>query len=186
MSAKPYYNFSLKVLPMSNMSKLIFYNSSKRGLLSRENFSRLIIYCFTSRSTIFHIYGDVTITGEGLQNVGLCSALRAFQDGGILSCHTCCDMGLQFFRSYPKDRPIKSPLTTHKGMQRTYSTPHPILQRDIRIGTINKTNKQTNMFNTIIYYGKSKTKILDYAVLSKESQGGWRFISPHAILRSYP
>jgi hypothetical protein len=30
----------------------------------------LIIYCFTSRSIIFHWYGDVTIAGEGLQNLG--------------------------------------------------------------------------------------------------------------------
>ena len=44
---------------------------------------RLIIYCFTSRLRIFHLYGDVTITGEGLQNLGLCSALRAFEQGGI-------------------------------------------------------------------------------------------------------
>ena len=29
------------------------------------------------------IYGDVTITGEGLQNLGLCSALKAFEQGGI-------------------------------------------------------------------------------------------------------
>jgi hypothetical protein len=28
-------------------------------------------------------YGDVTIAGEGLQNLGLCSALRAFEQGGI-------------------------------------------------------------------------------------------------------
>jgi hypothetical protein len=44
---------------------------------------RLIIYGFTSRSRIFHLYGDVTIAGEGLQNLGLCSALRAFEQGGI-------------------------------------------------------------------------------------------------------
>jgi hypothetical protein len=43
----------------------------------------LIIYGFTSRSRIFHLYGDVTIAGEGLQNFGLCSALRAFEQGGI-------------------------------------------------------------------------------------------------------
>jgi hypothetical protein len=35
------------------------------------------------RSRIFNLYGDVTITGEGLQNLGLCSALRAFEHGGI-------------------------------------------------------------------------------------------------------
>jgi hypothetical protein len=39
----------------------------------------LIIYCFTSRSRIFQLYGDVTIAEEGLQNLGLCSALRAFE-----------------------------------------------------------------------------------------------------------
>jgi hypothetical protein len=43
----------------------------------------LIDYCFTSRSRIFHVYGDVTITGEGLQNFSLCSALRVFEQGGI-------------------------------------------------------------------------------------------------------
>jgi hypothetical protein len=44
---------------------------------------RLIIYGFTSRSRIFHLYGDVTIAGEGLQHLGLCLALRAFEQGGI-------------------------------------------------------------------------------------------------------
>jgi hypothetical protein len=81
----------------------------------------LIIYCFTSHSRIFHLYGDVTIDGEGLQNSGLCSALRA----GSLSCHTCCDTGPWFFWSHPKDRPIQSPLTTRMGMRRTYSNPDP-------------------------------------------------------------
>jgi hypothetical protein len=41
------------------------------------------LYCFTSRSRIFHLFRDVTIYGEGLHNLGLCSALRAFQQGGI-------------------------------------------------------------------------------------------------------
>jgi hypothetical protein len=39
----------------------------------------LIIYGFTPRSRIFHLYGDVSITGERLQNLGLFSALRAFE-----------------------------------------------------------------------------------------------------------
>jgi hypothetical protein len=43
----------------------------------------LIIYGFTSRSRIFHLYGDVTSAGEGLQILDLCSALRAFEQGGI-------------------------------------------------------------------------------------------------------
>jgi hypothetical protein len=43
------------------------------------------IYCFTSRSSIFylHVYRDVNITDEGLQNLGLCSALGAFEQGGV-------------------------------------------------------------------------------------------------------
>jgi hypothetical protein len=40
-------------------------------------------YCFTSGSRIFHLYGDATVTGERLQNFGLCLALRAFEQGGI-------------------------------------------------------------------------------------------------------
>jgi hypothetical protein len=32
---------------------------------------------------IFHLYGDITIVGEKLQSLGLCSALRAFEQGGI-------------------------------------------------------------------------------------------------------
>jgi hypothetical protein len=43
----------------------------------------LIIYCFTSPSRIFHLHRDVTNTGEGLQILGLCSALMAFVQGGI-------------------------------------------------------------------------------------------------------
>jgi hypothetical protein len=43
----------------------------------------LIIDGFMSRSRIFHLYGDVTTAGEGLQTFGLCSALTAFEQGGI-------------------------------------------------------------------------------------------------------
>jgi hypothetical protein len=37
----------------------------------------------TPCSSMRLLYGEVTITGEGLQNLGLCSALRAFEQGGI-------------------------------------------------------------------------------------------------------
>jgi hypothetical protein len=43
----------------------------------------MIVYCFTSRLRIFHLYGYITITSEGLQNLGTCSALRAFKKGWI-------------------------------------------------------------------------------------------------------
>jgi hypothetical protein len=38
---------------------------------------------FTSRSRILHLFGDITIAGEGLQNFGICSALRTFVQVGI-------------------------------------------------------------------------------------------------------
>jgi hypothetical protein len=56
-----------------------------------------IINGFTSRSRIFHLYGDVTIAGEGL---------RPLIREGSLSCYNCCDIGPWFFRSHRKDRPI--------------------------------------------------------------------------------
>jgi hypothetical protein len=68
----------------------------------------------------FLLYGDVTITGEGLQNFGQCSALRAFEQEGIFSWH-----GASVFLSHPKDRPIHLPLAKHKGMWRIYSNPNP-------------------------------------------------------------
>jgi hypothetical protein len=60
-------------------------------------------------------YGDVTIAGERLQNLGLCSVLRTFEQEGIVIVPQCCDMGPWFFRSHPKNRPIQSPFATHKG-----------------------------------------------------------------------
>jgi hypothetical protein len=42
-----------------------------------------ILLLNTSRSRIFHLYGDVTIASERLQNLDLCSALKAFEQGGI-------------------------------------------------------------------------------------------------------
>jgi hypothetical protein len=85
----------------------------------------LVIYCFTSRSKFVHLYGDVTITGEGLQNLGLCSALRALEREVSLSCHTCCRTGPRFYRSHQKDGPIQSPRKIHNGIRRNYSNPDP-------------------------------------------------------------
>jgi hypothetical protein len=38
-----------------------------------------------SRLRFFHLYGEVTITYEGLQNLGLFSALKAFEQEGIFN-----------------------------------------------------------------------------------------------------
>ena len=85
-----------------------------------------LIYCFTSRSRIFHLYGDVAIAGEGLQNLGLYSARRSgpLSREGSLSCHTCFDTGLVF--------PVSSEGPPHsvasydtRGVWRIYSNPDP-------------------------------------------------------------
>jgi hypothetical protein len=62
----------------------------------------IFINRFMSRSRIFHLYGDVIIASEGLQNLGLFSAFRAFEQWGSLSRHTCRDTGPRFFLSHPK------------------------------------------------------------------------------------
>jgi hypothetical protein len=62
---------------------------------------KLAIYCCTSRSRIFLLYGDITIAREGLENLNECSALRAFEQAGLSIGHTCCDTWPWFFRSHP-------------------------------------------------------------------------------------
>jgi hypothetical protein len=81
----------------------------------------LIIYGFTSRSRIFHLYGDITITGEGLQNLGLCSALRAFEQGGIFIVPHLLWHRVSVFPVSSEVAPIQSPFMTHKGMWRIWS-----------------------------------------------------------------
>jgi hypothetical protein len=62
----------------------------------------LLIHYFKPRQRIFHLYGYVTSTGEGLQNLGLCSEIRAFEQGGIfIEPYTCCDTGPRFSADCP-------------------------------------------------------------------------------------
>jgi hypothetical protein len=66
---------------------------------------------------------DDTITGEGLQNLGLYSALRASEQGGIFIMPHLLRHGESFIlvSTEGADRPIQSPLTTRMRMWRTYS-----------------------------------------------------------------
>jgi hypothetical protein len=52
-----------------------------------------------------HLYGDV-ITSEGLQNLDLCLALKAFEQGGIFIKSHLLWHGPRFFQSHSKDCPI--------------------------------------------------------------------------------
>jgi hypothetical protein len=84
----------------------------------------LIVYYLTSCSRFFfYSYGDVTIAGEGLQNLGICSGPLSME--GSLSYPTYCDTGPPIYPSDLKDYPIQSPRTTRLGMRRIYSKPHP-------------------------------------------------------------
>jgi hypothetical protein len=46
----------------------------------------------------------VTITGDRAAKLDLCLALVAFSSEGSFTCHTCCDMGPMFLRSF--ERPV--------------------------------------------------------------------------------
>jgi hypothetical protein len=64
----------------------------------------------------FVLHGDVTITGERLQNLGLCSALRAFEQGGIFIVSPAVTQDLGFSGLNRRTTPIRSPHATHKWM----------------------------------------------------------------------
>jgi hypothetical protein len=59
--------------------------------------------CFVSHEQFFSYLATVTITGDGAANLDLCLALTAFSSEGSFTCHTYCDTGPPFLRSYPKD-----------------------------------------------------------------------------------
>jgi hypothetical protein len=80
---------------------------------------------FTSRSRIFHSHGDVTITCEGLQNLGLCSSLRAFwAESYFIEAHLRWH-GTSVFPVSPEGPTHLLPLSTRKGMLRIYSNLDP-------------------------------------------------------------
>jgi hypothetical protein len=74
---------------------------------------------------MFHLYGDVTITGEGLQNLGLCSALRAFEQGGIFIVPHLLWHGTSVFPVSSEGPPHLVASYDPQGMWRIYSNPDP-------------------------------------------------------------
>jgi hypothetical protein len=47
------------------------------------NYKFVCLFTVLRCAHFFYLDGDVTIAGEELQNLGQCSALRAFEQGGI-------------------------------------------------------------------------------------------------------
>ena len=60
------------------------------------SFVCLFVLSFSSHSGIFHLYGDITITGEGLQILMYTRHSWPSSRGGSLTCHTYCDIGNPF------------------------------------------------------------------------------------------
>jgi hypothetical protein len=71
-----------------------------------------IIVCllvgFELHEQFFSYLATVTIAGDRAANLNLCLALTAFSSEGSFTCHTYCDTGPPFLRSYPK-RPVILP-----------------------------------------------------------------------------
>jgi hypothetical protein len=62
------------------------------------------VCCFESHEQFFSYLATVTITGDKAANLDLhvCLAITAFSSEGSFKCHTYCDTGPPFLRSYPK------------------------------------------------------------------------------------
>ena len=64
------------------------------------------LFWFLSHLRIFHSYGEVTITNEGLQNLDLCSALMAIQQWGrvCVPLAPTVTRSICLYRSSPRTR----------------------------------------------------------------------------------
>ena len=64
----------------------------------------LFIWGFSSHSRIFHSYGDVTITSEGLQLLTYAQHSWPLSSEGSLACHTTVTPGICLYWSSPRTR----------------------------------------------------------------------------------
>jgi hypothetical protein len=91
-----YSQASTKVLSYWVVEIIEYLQSTSRSFNPGVNIPLIIDYLlFTSRTRAFH--GNVTITGEGMQNLGLYSALRAIEQGGIFIVSHLLWHGTSFF-----------------------------------------------------------------------------------------
>ena len=68
---------------------------SEKNLITQWCECLLVVIC-SNRELIFHSFGDVPITGEGLHILTFIWDSRLFGSEGSLSCHTHCDTGQLF------------------------------------------------------------------------------------------
>ena len=79
----------------------------------------LFAWAFTSNLRIFHSYGDVTITGEGLQFFNF---TRPLTSEDWLMCHTYCDTGQPFIMVI-SDRGLVTLISVAKSLALKLSLP---------------------------------------------------------------
>ena len=88
---------------------------------------------FSSHSIIFHLYGEITITGEGVQLFNYTWYSWPWSSGGSLGCYTYCDTEYPFIWLSPRildtcSRALSSETVTicftSLGMIRTTNVPH--------------------------------------------------------------
>ena len=58
---------------------------------------------FPSHLRIFHSYGDITMTGDGLQILTYARHLWTLNSEGSLACHTSCEAGHPFIMLISQD-----------------------------------------------------------------------------------
>ena len=81
----------------SNVSDIIQIDTGvKDGHIISYTFICLFVLGFSSHSIIFHSYGDVTMTFEGLQIFTYTRHLWPLGSDGSLACHIYCDTGHPF------------------------------------------------------------------------------------------
>jgi hypothetical protein len=108
--------------PFCNTSP--YTTCQKRNCWQQNSIDRLIIVLRHAHEYFFYME-TLPLLVKGCKILAYARRSWPLSRKDSLSCHTCCDTGPQFFRSHPKERPIQSPLTTHKGMWRIYSNPDP-------------------------------------------------------------
>jgi hypothetical protein len=94
--------FQFHDLPPFKVLLYFLYKTRIRLLL--EYIVMYIVFCLLYfESQFFSYLATVTITGDRAGNLDLCLVLTAFSSEGSFTCHTYCDTGPPFLRSYPKD-----------------------------------------------------------------------------------
>ena len=79
-----------------------FFSRTTRSIstIDTRHFFGLFVWGLTSHSRIFHSYGDVTITGEGLQILTYARHSWSLSREDSLACHTYCDTGHPFNKGH--------------------------------------------------------------------------------------